>query len=366
MGLSVVVTGANGFIGTHIVEKILKLMPGELTGEREKTTVRFSNFETTSKIRDELAVTQVWGVDLLESLTRSTHARFASASRYGFVAHDKLSEHLARLKTPPTLVVHNGACSSTTEMDPEVFATLNLEYSKMLWNYCAQNNVPFLYASSAAVYGDGSQGFSDAKEASAKMQPLNLYGKSKHDFDLWVLEQTQTPPTWFGLRYFNVYGPFEAHKKGQASMVYHGYNQATRTEKINLFKSNTAQYSDGNQERDFVYVHNIVHLTLELAQLAAARARGKSAPTLAGNGAFLNVGTGSPRTWNELAQGVFQALSLPPQVEYIPMPDNLVRQYQNHTCADLSTWNRLGLQTELTPLEIGVREYVQRYLLRGL
>ena len=374
MGLSVVVTGANGFIGNHIVEKILKLMPGELTGEREKTAVRFSNFETTAPLRDELAVSRVWGVDLLESLTRPTHARFAGASRYTFVEHTKLFDMLETLEQPPALVVHNGACSTTTETDPEIFAALNLNYSKQLWTYCARKGVPFIYASSASVYGDGSKGFSDLKKDCAQFVPMHLYGKSKHDFDLWVLEQSSTPPTWFGLRYFNVYGPFEGHKKGQASMVSHGYTQASRTGKIKLYKSNTPEYSDGNQLRDFVYVQDIVRLTLELAHIAASRSAAQRAQTAQpaqtadfdGNGMFLNVGTGTPRSWNDLAKAVFESLSLPANIEYIPMPDNLLMQYQNYTCAELSTWKALGLQTPLTPLEQGVQEYVQRYLMRGL
>ncbi|MEN9529557.1 MAG: hypothetical protein RI932_1430 [Pseudomonadota bacterium] len=366
----IVVTGAHGFVGNHILEKLLMtdlaalLQPAVDTGASvampSGTQVRFSQQSVAApKIFD------VWAVDLPESAARATAHRFAQSSRVKIVFHKELVSALRAAPQPPLAVIHNGACSSTVERDPAVFAELNVGASQALWNYCAENGVPFIYASSAAVYGDGLKGFSDLPENSAQYRALNLYGQSKLDFDLWALEQPRTPPMWFGLRYFNVYGPFESHKGGQASMVFHGYQQATRTGVIRLFKSNTPEYTDGNQLRDFVYVKDIVKVTLHLLGLAL-RGEKPVLPQHTRNGCFLNVGTGATRSWNDLAESVFDALSLPRRIEYIEIPENISGQYQNYTCADLSVLRQLGYRHSFTPLKEGVREYVQRYLMRGL
>jgi ADP-L-glycero-D-manno-heptose 6-epimerase len=189
------------------------------------------------------------------------------------------------------------------------------------------------------------------------------------DFDAWALAQSSAPSFWFGLRYFNVYGPFEGHKGGQASMVYHGYQQATRTGAIRLFKSNTPKYADGDQVRDFVYVKDIVRVTTHLLRLSLSGKVPDSAQDLLpakSRGCFVNVGTGEARSWNDLAVAVFDAIAVPKKIEYILMPDNIAGQYQNYTCAQLTTLRALGYEAPLTSLEQGVREYVQRYLMRGL
>lgn len=367
----IVVTGAHGFIGHHILEKMLMSDLSTLVQEHESegsaelssrtAQVRFSQQSQPTAS----SVFNVWVVDLPESVSRSTAHRFAQSSRVKILFQRDLLAALKSATHPPVAVIHNGACSSTVERNPAVFAELNVGSSQELWNYCAQNNVPFIYASSAAVYGDGNKGFSDSPEHSQQFEPLNLYGKSKLDFDLWALNQEKSPPYWFGLRYFNVYGPFESHKGGQASMVYHGYQQATRSGSIRLFKSNAPTYTDGNQVRDFVYVKDIVKVTLFLLRIALKK-QPLNLPGGQQNGCFVNVGCGETRTWNELARAVFEALNVPPQIEYIPIPENIAGQYQNYTCADLSTLRQLGYSAPLTHLSQGVREYVQRYLMRGL
>lgn len=370
----VVVTGAHGFIGNHILEKILtaeisdlKKAPEDLTGEEQKprtAQVRFSQ---------QLNVPQnsldVWAVDLPESTSRPTAHRFAQSSRVKMVFLKDLMSELRAASHPPLAVIHNGACSSTVETNPAVFSELNVGSSQDLWNYCAEKNIPFIYASSAAVYGDGLKGFSDAGASASGFTPLNLYGHSKLDFDLWAQSQSKAPPYWFGLRYFNVYGPFEGHKGGQASMVFHGYQQATRTGAIRLFKSNTARYGDGDQLRDFVYVKDIVRVTMHLLKISLSQSLPQTAQNLLsgpGRGCFVNVGTGEARSWNHLAAAVFDAIALPRKIEYIEIPGNIAGQYQNYTCADISNLRALGFKAKFTTLEDGVREYVQRYLMRGL
>ncbi|MEY2986558.1 MAG: hypothetical protein RJB13_79 [Pseudomonadota bacterium] len=365
----IVVTGAHGFIGNHILEKLLMSDLGTLTevgagvtGEVSSKTaqVRFSQQTPTPN-----RVFDVWAVDLPESAVRQTAHRFAQSSRVKIVFLKDLMEKLHTMPHPPLAVIHNGACSSTVERDPNVFAELNLRSSQDLWTYCAEKQIPFVYASSAAVYGDGLLGFSDSLAQSAQYRPLNLYGQSKLDFDLWALAQSHTPSLWFGLRYFNVYGPFETHKGGQASMLMHGYQQATRTGAIRLFKSNTQKYGDGEQLRDFVFVKDIVKITMFLLRMGLASSS-RPASLKGGSGCFVNIGSGETRSWNELAAVVFAALSLPCRIEYIEIPENIASQYQNYTCADLSTLRSLGYDSPMTSLGEGGREYVQKYLMRGL
>jgi ADP-L-glycero-D-manno-heptose 6-epimerase len=360
MSNTFVVTGANGFIGTNIVERILSRSPEEL-GLPTGKIPHFSDFEENSTARS----CSVIASDLSSSLVLPNARRFSGSVRYHYADYKDLISYLETLKTPPVAVIHNGACSSTTEQDPAVFEELNWGYTQKLWNYCVRFDVPLIYASSAATYGDGTKGFSDKKEDCHKYTSLNLYGKSKLDFDLWALEQPSTPPSWFGLRYFNVYGQYESHKKGQASMVFHGYHQALQTGKIRLFKSNTPEYTDGGQERDFVYVDDIVDVTEELIRLCIKRKQNPTALQIDGNGLFVNIGTGVAETWNHLAQEVFESLGLKTNIEYIPIPPNIANQYQNYTCADLSTLRSLGIHHSFKSLQDGVRKYVLKHLTRG-
>lgn len=366
----VVVTGSNGFIGTNLLDSLLKTEPNfflQASEGSEQAPPKRNKFPDLGAARNSSQEISFLACDLAESGARKTAARFLGSARVNYVHHDALLPILEALDEPPLAVIHNGACSSTTETRPEVFENLNLGPSKALWRYCARTGVPFIYASSAAVYGDGSKGFSDSKDACDSFVPLNLYGHSKLDFDLWAMAQSECPPTWFGLRYFNVYGPFEAHKGAQASMAYHGYQQITRTGIMKLFKSNSSQYVDGGQQRDFVFVEDVLAITRACLEIAFTRKRlGKTAHPIAGDGLFLNIGTGEPQTWNQLAAALFTTLAIPANIEFIAMPEHLVRQYQNYTCASLESLRHLGIDHGFTSLEDGVRAYVRRYLMRGL
>jgi ADP-L-glycero-D-manno-heptose 6-epimerase len=353
MGVTqIVVTGVNGFIGNRVLERMMKLLPEELQFPRSH--------------RFELV-----GSDLLATQTRFTARRFAGSSRYRFFSHTDLLDALRSGALSPDIVIHNGACSSTTERDPEIFRDLNLGYSRQLWEICADKGVPFIYASSASVYGNGKCGFDDAPDALEKFEAMNLYAASKLDFDRFAMSAERSPPLWMGMRYFNVFGPFEAHKQGQASMVFHGFHQIMRTGEMRLFRSTDPHYGDGEQRRDFVWIDDVVGVTAELLRrfLIPDLARTLKQNLLAytgRSGCFLNVGTGQSRTWNDLARAIFAALERPERISYFDMPDALREQYQNFTEACATSAGRIGLAFEWTALEDGVRAYVRKVLLREI
>jgi ADP-L-glycero-D-manno-heptose 6-epimerase len=294
------------------------------------------------------------GHDLLlvdHPLTAAKAANWVGLRRFRFVEHDEflrlLAEDAPRLKG----LFHLGACSSTTEADWDYLRRNNVEYSQTLWHWCARSGCPFLYASSAATYGDGSLGFDD-RTPPEQLRPLNLYGKSKNDFDAWALGQAAAggpqPPGWAGLKFFNVYGPREAHKGAMASVVRHAHRQVVEGGEVRLFRSTRPEYPDGGQQRDFVYVGDCVDHLLWL--WAHPEARG-----------LFNSGTGQARTFNDLALAVFAALGREPRLRYIEMPANLAPQYQNYTRADMSRLRDAGYDRPATPLEEGVRLTLATY-----
>ncbi len=292
------------------------------------------------------------GADLLlvdDALTPMKAMNFGGLTRFQFLRHDHFLEELAAGTVKPEAVYHLGACSSTTETDWDYLTRNNIEYTKRLWEWCSRNASPFVYASSAATYGDGAKGFDDRTPPSS-LEPLNLYGKSKNDFDIWALSEVangkQPPGRWAGVKFFNVYGPREAHKGRMASMVYHSHRQILRTGKVKLFKSTDPAYPDGGQLRDFVFVNDCVEHLLWLGQHDH------------GNGLF-NSGTGTPRTFLDLAKATFAAMGREPVIEFIPMPADLAKQYQNYTRADVSKLRAAGCGVPATSLEAGVRETVK-------
>jgi ADP-L-glycero-D-manno-heptose 6-epimerase len=218
----------------------------------------------------------------------------------------------------------------------------------MLWQWCTRAGKPFVYASSAATYGNGAQGYDDEGDPRALM-PLNLYGESKQLFDCWALKQTHTPPRWAGLKYFNVYGPHEAHKGRMASVVFHAYHQIRETGKVRLFQSHREGYAHGGQQRDFVYVEDAVEATLHLLETPVSA----QAP----NGLY-NVGTGEARTFADLGRAVFAALGRGPDIEYIPMPEDIRERYQYFTQAKVDKLRRCGFTRPFRTLEEGVQAYV--------
>ena len=295
------------------------------------------------------------GHDLLlvdHPLTAAKTANWVGLRRFQFRQHDDFLDMLLHDKAPRfDGVFHLGACSRTTETDEAYLRRNNVEYTQALWDWCARHDCPFVYASSAATYGDGSLGFDD-RLTLATLRPLNAYGRSKNDFDKWALAQVEAgepaPPRWAGLKFFNVYGPREAHKAGMASVVWHAWRQARETGAVKLFRSTHPDYPDGGQRRDFVYVEDCVNQMLWHWQNPASRG-------------LYNSGTGEARTFRELAEAVFAALKLPAQIRYIDMPKALAGQYQNFTQAEMSQLREAGYTAPPTALEEGVRPCVAAY-----
>jgi len=314
-----IITGPAGFIGSHLAAQ-LALMGYEL-----------------------------WLVD--HPLTSAKAVNLVGLKQFHFIEHEAFLSMLDGSLPACEGVFHLGACSRTTETDWDFLVRNNIAYSQALWTWCARHHCPFLYASSAATYGDGSQGFDDHTPP-AQLQPLNLYGKSKNVFDQWVLEEVArgqpTPPRWAGLKFFNVYGPREAHKGPMASMVWHAYQQIVRAGEVALFRSTDVAYPDGGQQRDFVFVADCLTHLLWLWQQ----------PHVCG---LFNSGTGIARTFNELVRAVCAALGCPPHIRYIEMPVALRRQYQNFTQADMSKLRSAGFPQPPTSLEAGVQQSLAAY-----
>lgn len=249
-------------------------------------------------------------------------------------------------------VFHLGACSSTMEKDAKYLFENNVQYSQILASNCIPNDIRFVYASSAATYGDGSRGMDDKDPDIQNLRPLNMYGYSKHMLDLW-LDKMGMAEHCVGLKYFNVYGPNEGHKGDMRSVVHKAFGQIQETGKIKLFKSYHPDYKDGCQMRDFLYVKDAVDMTLHLAESDTA------------NGLY-NLGSGVAHTWLDLAAAVFKAMGKPMDVEFIDMPEDLKKKYQYYTCADISKLRSTKFKKDITPLETAVADYVQNYLMTGI
>jgi ADP-L-glycero-D-manno-heptose 6-epimerase len=319
----IAVTGAAGFIGSHLAHRLAAAGQDVLLVDR--------------------------------TLTAAKSANLAGLPRFQFLGHDEFLEELELGTVEPEAILHLGACSSTTETNWSYLFRNNVQYSQRLWLWCARRGKAMIYASSAATYGDGSLGFDDHLSPE-QLHPLNLYGKSKNDFDIWALSQAHadapTPPHWAGVKFFNVYGQREQHKGRMASVVWQTYRQIQATGQMRLFRSTDSQYPDGGQLRDFVYVEDCVDHLLWLWRHRGA------------NGLY-NSGTGQARTFLDLARGVFAALELPPRIEYIPTPSDIARQYQNFTQAEMSKLHATGFHHAPTPLETGISRTIANYSLRA-
>lgn len=250
-------------------------------------------------------------------------------------------------------IFHMGACSSTTEMNMDYLVENNLHYSMRLWEFCAKNKIPFIYASSAATYGAGESSFSDDPKVIPELRPINPYGFSKQLFDSWAIKQKVAPPFWAGLKFFNVYGPQEYHKGGQASVVWHAYPQIKEQASLKLFKSYRPDVKHGEQKRDFVYVKDVVDVLFHLYQ----------AQRIAVSGVY-NLGSGKARTFADLGRSVFKAVGLKKEkFEWIEMPESIRGQYQYFTEADLRLLRqKTGYKGKMTSLEEGIADYVKNYL----
>ena len=242
-------------------------------------------------------------------------------------------------------VIHLGARTDTTEKDEKIFDMLNVNYSKFIWSFCAEEKIPLIYASSAAVYGDGGSGFGDFIEPEG-LHPLNPYGWSKLQFDAWALDEDKTPPFWAGLRFFNVYGLHEDHKGRMASVVWHFYNQIKETGGVKLFKSHREDYLHGYQIRDFIYVRDIVNTIFWF--MMGNRESG-----------IYNLGTGRGRTYNDLAKAIFKSLGKEENISYIDMPEDIRDSYQYFTQAEMGKLRSIGYNKAFTSLEDGIDTYIK-------
>jgi len=317
----IVVTGAAGFIGS--------VMTGKLNRERFLDLVIVDDFSREDKIPNYSERKYTEKVDRDEFFRWLDH-------NHQFVQ----------------FIVHLGARTDTTEFDKSVFDRLNFGYSVKVWEACVKHGLPLIYASSAATYGDGKQGYNDDHELIPALKALNPYGESKNEFDKWALVQSRKPFFWTGIKFFNVFGPNEYHKGRMASVVYHTYNQIRETGKMKLFRSHRPDFKDGEQKRDFIYVMDTVEVML--AMMKTRKHPG-----------IYNLGTGQARTFNDLATTVFRAMDLESSIEYIDTPEDIRDKYQYFTEARMQKLRNAGYGLDFTPLESAVEDYVKNYLIPG-
>lgn len=246
-------------------------------------------------------------------------------------------------------VFHLGARTDTTEFDWNVFQKLNLDYTCGIWTRCCTYNIPLIYASSAATYGAGEHGYIDDHAIVPMLKPLNPYGRSKNDFDLWALAQEKQPPFWVGTKFFNVYGPNEYHKGRMASVVLHTFETVKKTGKMQLFRSHNPKFEDGMQLRDFIYVKDVINILIHMYNTRPASG-------------LYNVGTGNAESFLELATSTFIAMDRPVNIEFVDMPEDIRDKYQYFTEAD-TTKLRKAYEYPMLSLREGVADYVKNYLI---
>lgn len=246
-------------------------------------------------------------------------------------------------------VFHLGARTDTTESDKTLLDLLNLDYSKEVWKLCVEFGLPLVYASSAATYGLGEHGYTDSHEIVERLRPLNPYGDSKNEFDKWALKQERKPFFWAGIKFFNVYGPNEYHKERMASVVFHAFKQIGETGKMKLFRSHHPDFRDGEQQRDFIYVKDVVDVLFFF--MLHRKPSG-----------IYNLGSGKARTFLDLVRAVFSTKNLPENIEFIDTPQDIRDKYQYFTEAEMNKLRSAGYDKAFHSLEEGVRDYVQHYL----
>jgi len=266
------------------------------------------------------------------------------------VERENFFEWVGKEKPVVSFVFHLGARTDTTEFNYAIHQHLNVEYSQKMWNYCTINSIPLVYASSAATYGDGKLGYNDTHEVIDSLKPLNPYGVSKNEFDKWVLHQGDHPPFWAGLKFFNVYGPNEYHKKRMASVIFHSFNQVQQDGFVKLFRSHKAGFKDGEQLRDFIYVKDILNVCYWLMETTGIPS------------AIYNLGTGKARSFIDLVTATFTAIDKKPDIRFIDMPEDIRETYQYFTEASMQKLKAAGYTKEFYTLETGVQDYVKNYL----
>jgi len=317
----IIVTGAAGFIGSCLA--------GKLNNKGLKDIILVDDFNRLEKEKN--------------------HAQKACLDR---IDRDRfpgwLDEHAAEVD----FVFHLGARTDTTEQDRSIFDRLNLNYSKTIWKACTQHKIRLIYASSAATYGMGESGYTDDHSLLPGLKPLNRYGESKNDFDKWALTQTDTPPFWAGMKFFNVYGPNEYHKGRMASVIFHAFRQIESTGMVKLFRSHHRDYKDGEQLRDFIFVKDVVDVLFFLM------IRGHQS-------GIYNLGTGKARTFLDLAKATFRAMDIPENIVFVDTPEDIRDKYQYFTEAKMDKLVSAGYDEPFYSLEEGVEEYIVEFLKNG-
>lgn len=317
----IIVTGGAGFIGSCIVRSLNDAGIEDIV------------------VADNISTTEKW-------------MNLRNKKYLGYYQKDTFLKKLQQLDGV-SAIIHMGACSSTTERDFDYLYRNNFLFTKKLWEYCAEKGISFIYASSAATYGDGDRGFDDVCDIDTLL-PLNAYGYSKQLFDLWIKHHAvKYPAQHVGLKFFNVYGPNEYYKGSMASMVFHGFNQIQKDGEIRLFKSCNRDYKNGEQLRDFVYVKDVCAVIMWLLKHKEV------------SGLF-NVGTGRAQSFRELAEATFHALNMEPNIRYIDMPEHLREKYQYYTKAEMSKLRSKGFNYPFHDLNSGVKDYVTEYLSKSL
>jgi ADP-L-glycero-D-manno-heptose 6-epimerase len=317
----IIITGAAGFIGSCLV--------GKLNSEGFTDLVLVDDFSFPDKQKN------------------------LEGKKYSKLVHrDQFDTWLREHHRFVQFIFHIGARTDTTEFDKTVFDRLNLNYSKMLWKTCVEFGLPFVYASSAATYGLGEQGYTDSHEIIPSLKPLNPYGESKNDFDKWALEQEHKPYFWAGLKFFNVYGPNEYHKDRMASVIFHAFRQVKEKGSVNLFRSHNPKYKDGEQLRDFVYVKDLVEVCYFLLHHRK-------------DSGIYNLGSGKARTFLDLVHATFKAMGVAPNIHFVDTPADIRDKYQYFTEADMRKLASIGYDKPFHSLEEGVSDYVGKYLAGG-
>ncbi|WP_367388340.1 ADP-glyceromanno-heptose 6-epimerase [Lewinella sp. LCG006] len=314
----IVVTGAAGFISSCLV--------AALNEQGREDLILSDDFSREDKMRNWL------GKQYIAKVDRDVFPTWLDAN------HQDVE-----------VIFHLGARTDTTEQDEALFDRLNLHYTQQVWERCQRYDLPLIYASSAATYGAGEHGYQDHHSVIDQLTPLNPYGRSKNDFDKWALQQDQQPPRWYGLKFFNVYGPNEYHKGRMASVIFHTFRQIQQTGAMKLFRSHRPDFNDGEQSRDFIYVKDVVKMMIWLWQ--------NTAP----NGLY-NIGTGQARTFYDLAANTFKAQALTPSISFVDTPVDIRDTYQYFTEADMNKLHEAGYPNEYYSLEEGIADYVQGYL----
>ena len=317
----IIVTGAYGFIGSALVTK--------LNNEGYNDLVVVDDFSQTRK-----------------------QGNLEGKSYTDKIDRDHFPQWLRQNTRDVDFIFHIGARTDTAETDKNVFDRLNLKYTKTLWQISSEYQIPLVYASSAATYGLGEQGYDDRHDIVDKLQPLNAYGESKNEFDKWALKQNTQPPFWAGMKFFNVYGPNEYHKGRMASVIFHAYHQIVNSGKVKLFRSHNPDYKDGEQLRDFVYIKDVVDVLYFMMQQ-------QPSPGL------YNLGTGKARTFIDLAESTFKGVDKKPDIQFIDTPQDIRDKYQYFTEAKMKKLRNAGYDRSFHSLEEGVDDYVRNYLAKG-